>query len=229
MENKKAILYLRFSDTKQIGNTSIESQESICRNYCLTEGFKVVEIVKNEAVSASQTNVKRVAELLEFCSERKGKFDVLVGINLLREGLDIPEIGFIGILDADKEGFLRNARSLIQIIGRAARNMDSHVVLYADRQTDSIQEALAETKRRREMQLAFNKRHGITPKTIIKPIREKEVDIKDTKSIPKAEIPNMIIELEADMREAADALDFELAIALRDKMAKLRERLGKKQ
>ena len=160
---------------------------------------------------------------------RLGKFDVLVGINLLREGLDIPEIGFIGILDADKEGFLRNARSLIQIIGRAARNMDSHVVLYADRQTDSIQEALAETKRRREMQLAFNKRHGITPKTIIKPIREKEVDIKDTKSIPKAEIPNMIIELEADMREAADALDFELAIALRDKMAKLRERLGKKQ
>ena len=84
MENKKAILYLRFSDTKQIGNTSIESQESICRNYCLTEGFKVVEIVKNEAVSASQTNVKRVAELLEFCSERKGKFDVLVVFKLDR-------------------------------------------------------------------------------------------------------------------------------------------------
>ena len=156
---------------------------------------------------------------------RLGKFDVLVGINLLREGLDIPEVAFIGILDADKEGFLRDARSLIQTIGRAARNTESRVVLYADRLTDSIKNALAETKRRRELQIEYNKKHGIVPRTIIKPIREKEVDLKDTKHIPKVEIPNLIIEMEADMKEAADRLDFERAIALREQIKKFRDRL----
>src|SRR3989338_5269889 len=144
---------------------------------------------------------------------RLGKFDVLVGINLLREGLDIPEVGFIGILDADKEGFLRDAKSLIQIIGRAARNSESKVILYADKRTDSIIRALAETKRRRLLQLAFNKKHSITPLTIIKPIKEKEVDIKDTKHIPKKEIPNLMIQVESGMRAAADRLDFEEAIS----------------
>ena len=156
---------------------------------------------------------------------RLGRFDVLVGINLLREGLDIPEVGFIGILDADKEGFLRDARSLIQIIGRAARNVDSKVVLYADNITKSIRNALDETKRRREMQLEYNKMHDITPQTIVKPIKEKEVDIKDTKSIPKKQIPNVVIELEAEMKEAAERLEFERAIALRDRIRKLKERL----
>ncbi len=158
---------------------------------------------------------------------RLGKFDVLVGINLLREGIDIPEVGFIGILDADKEGFLRDARSLIQIIGRAARNVDSKVVLYADKLTDSIKQALLETKRRREMQLAYNKKKNITPKTIVKPIKEKEVDLKDVKHIPKTDIPNILIGLEAEMREAADELDFETAIRLRDRIKNLRERIGK--
>ncbi len=153
---------------------------------------------------------------------RLGMFDVLVGINLLREGLDIPEIGFIGILDADKEGFLRDARSLIQIIGRAARNADSHVVLYADKMTDSMREALAETARRREMQIAFNEKHGIIPVTIKKPVREKEVDIKDIRHLPKSEIPNLIIELEVEMNAAAAALDFERAIELRDRVKELR-------
>ncbi len=153
---------------------------------------------------------------------RLGVFDVLVGINLLREGLDIPEVGFIGILDADKEGFLRDARSLIQIIGRAARNSDSHVVLYADKMTDSMREALAETARRREMQIAFNEEHGITPVTIKKPVREKEVDIKDIRHLPKSEIPNLIIELEAEMNAAAAALDFERAIELRDRVKELK-------
>lgn len=153
---------------------------------------------------------------------RLGVFDVLVGINLLREGLDIPEVGFIGILDADKEGFLRDARSLIQIIGRAARNSDSHVVLYADKMTDSMREALAETARRREMQIAFNEEHGITPVTIKKPVREKEVDIKDIRHLPKSEIPNLIIELEAEMNAAAAALDFERAIQLRDRVKELK-------
>jgi len=158
---------------------------------------------------------------------RLGKYDVLVGINLLREGLDIPEVGFVGILDADKEGFLRDARSLVQTIGRAARNVNAKVVLYADTMTDSIKKAMAETGRRRAMQLDYNARHGITPQTIIKPIREKEVDITDIKHVPKSEIPNLIIELEADMREAAERLEFERAIALRDTIKRLQEGKGR--
>lgn len=157
---------------------------------------------------------------------RLGKFDVLVGINLLREGLDIPEVGFIGILDADKESFLRDARSLIQIIGRAARNIDSKVVLYADRMTGSIKTAVDETKRRREMQIEYNKKHGIKPRTIIKPVKAQEVDIKDVKHVPKKEIPNLLIELESEMREAAERLDFENAIKLRERMKKLKERIN---
>jgi len=154
---------------------------------------------------------------------RLGKFNVLVGINLLREGIDIPEVGFIGILDADKEGFLRDERSLIQIIGRAARNVNSKVVLYADVLTDSIQRALAETNRRRTVQLKYNEEHGITPTTIIKPIKEKIVEITDTKHIPRKEIPVILINLELEMRKAADDLDFEKAIALRDRIKKLRQ------
>ncbi|HIG99398.1 MAG TPA: excinuclease ABC subunit UvrB [Thermoplasmata archaeon] len=154
---------------------------------------------------------------------RLRKFDVLVGINLLREGIDIPEVGFIGILDADKEGFLRDERSLIQIIGRAARNVNSKVVLYADVLTDSIQRALAETNRRRDVQLQYNKDHGITPTTIIKPIKEKIVEITDTKHIPRKEIPVILVNLELEMKKAADDLDFEKAIALRDRIKKLRQ------
>jgi len=160
---------------------------------------------------------------------RLGKFDVLVGINLLREGLDIPEVGFIGILDADKEGFLRDTKSLIQIIGRAARNVNSKVILYADNMTDSIKNAVRETKRRRDRQIAYNREHGIVPETIIKPIREKEVDITDTKHIPKNEIPNMIIELEAEMQDAAESLNFERAIALRDQVNKFRAEISKEE
>jgi excinuclease ABC subunit B len=156
---------------------------------------------------------------------RLGKFDVLVGINLLREGLDIPEVGFIGILDADKEGFLRDARSLIQIIGRAARNINAKVVLYADVMTDSMNRAIAETKRRRDLQVAYNTEHNIIPMTIRKPVKEKEVEIRDTRHVPRTEIPNVVIELEKQMRDAADSLDFERAIALREQVKKLNERL----
>lgn len=156
---------------------------------------------------------------------RLGEFDCLVGINLLREGLDIPEVGFVGILDADKEGFLRNDKSLIQTIGRAARNKDARVILYADVITQSIKRAVSETARRRRKQIAFNKKNNITPKTIQKPIKEKEVELKDTKSIPKKEIPNMIIEIQKEMEEAAESLDFEKAIMLREKIKKLQERI----
>lgn len=156
---------------------------------------------------------------------RLGEFDCLVGINLLREGLDIPEVGFVGILDADKEGFLRDERSLIQTIGRAARNVNAKVVLYADNMTESIGRAVAETKRRRKIQMAFNKAHGIVPKTIVKPIREKQVELTDTKHIPKAQLPNLIIELETQMKEAAERLEFEDAIRCKKQIEKLRERL----
>jgi len=156
---------------------------------------------------------------------RLGTFDVLVGINLLREGIDIPEIGFIGILDADKEGFLRDQRSLVQIIGRAARNVNSRVVLYADKLTDSIQKAIEETERRRTIQITFNKKHNITPTTIIKPVKEKVVEVKDTKHIPKSEIPTIIIDLEIQMKQAAEDLDFETAIQIRDRIIQLKKRI----
>lgn len=156
---------------------------------------------------------------------RLGKFDVLVGINLLREGLDIPEVGFIGILDADKEGFLRDTRSLIQTIGRAARNVNSKVVLYADNETNSIKQAVKETDRRRRLQIAYNKKHGIVPETIKKAIKAKEVEVKDTKHVPKSEIPHLVIELEAEMREAADTLEFERAIMLREMVKELKKRI----
>ncbi|MDH7491635.1 MAG: excinuclease ABC subunit UvrB [Methanolinea sp.] len=157
---------------------------------------------------------------------RLGTFDVLVGINLLREGLDIPEVGFIGILDADKEGFLRDARSLIQIIGRAARNVNSRVVLYADTITGSIQAAVAETERRRTLQKEYNALHGIVPQTIRKPVPKKEVDIRDTRYVPKAEIPNLLVELEARMFQAAERLEFEEAIRIRDTIRELKEKVG---
>ncbi len=156
---------------------------------------------------------------------RLGKFDVLVGINLLREGLDIPEVGFIGILDADKEGFLRDEKSLIQTIGRASRNANSRVVLYADRMTGSIKKALETTERRRALQMAYNQKHGIIPQTIKKPIREKVVEITDTRHIPKSDIPNAIIELEAEMMAAAERLEFERAIQLRDTVRRLEREL----
>lgn len=158
---------------------------------------------------------------------RLGKFDVLVGINLLREGIDIPEVGFIGILDADKEGFLRDGSSLIQIIGRAARNVHAHVVLYADAVTESMRRALDETERRRSLQLEYNRVHGITPTTIIKPIKEKAVEVKDVKHIPKREIPAVLVDLELEMRKAADGLDFEKAIQLRDRINRLKQVLGR--
>jgi excinuclease ABC subunit B len=160
---------------------------------------------------------------------RLGTFDVLVGINLLREGIDIPELGLIGILDADKEGFLRDERSLIQIIGRASRNENSRVILYADTMTVSMKNALTETKRRRDLQFAYNKRHNITPKTIVKPVKEKIVEVKDIKHIPKRDIPNMIIELEIEMKQEANNLNFEQAISLRDKIKKLQKKLEMKE
>ena len=169
---------------------------------------------------------------------RLGKFDVLVGINLLREGLDIPEVSLVAILDADKEGFLRNERSLIQTIGRAARNANGQVIMYADTITASMQAAIDETKRRREIQEAYNQAHHIVPKTIIKPIQEAitavkpaedageiehdtEFTVKDFKALAKDEQQNLLAELTEQMRSAAKRLDFEQAATLRDTIMEL--------
>lgn len=160
---------------------------------------------------------------------RVGKFDVLVGINLLREGIDIPELGLVAIFDADKEGFLRDQKSLIQIIGRAARNSTSKVILYADKNTDSMKKAIAETNRRREIQLAYNKKNHIIPITISKPIEEQSIIIKDTKHIPNKEKERLIKQMEIEMRAAAEKLDFELAIALRDQIAGMQKELQSKK
>jgi excinuclease ABC subunit B len=157
---------------------------------------------------------------------RAKKFDVLVGINLIREGIDIPEIGFIAIMDADKEGFLRNDKSLIQIIGRAARNSESYVHLYADKITDSIKRAVGETMRRRKLQIKFNLDNNIIPKTIIKPVKKKEIEVKDVKHIPKSDIPFIIENLELEMNVYVESLNFEKAIVLRDKIEELKKRLN---
>ena len=181
-------------------------------------GYKVAYL-HNETKTLERTQI--IYEL------RKGKYDVLVGINLLREGLDIPEVSKILILDADKEGFLRSSRSLIQIIGRAARNKDGEVILYADTMTKSMETAINETNRRREIQDKFNKDHGITPTTIIKDIKEPlrlEEKIDNTKSnkMTKKKKEQLIKDLEREMKEAARMFDFERAASLRDALFELK-------
>ena len=161
---------------------------------------------------------------------RKGEFDVLVGINLLREGLDIPEVSLVTILDADKEGFLRSETSLIQTIGRAARNAQGQVIMYADTVTPSMEKALRETQRRREKQMAYNEAHGITPQSIKKEVREileitsrSEIDAnKPTKRLSRVEREQLIKQLTAEMKAAAKILEFEHAAYLRDRINKLR-------
>jgi len=161
---------------------------------------------------------------------RLGKFDVLVGINLLREGLDLPEVSLVAILDADKEGFLRSETSLIQTIGRAARNADGMVILYADTVTPSMARAMEETQRRRDKQDAYNKANGITPKTVKKSVRElmalspEGEGGHDTagKQLTKQQRLELIAKLEKEMKEAAKMLEFELAATLRDQIIQLR-------
>ena len=163
-------------------------------------------------------------------------FDVLVGINLLREGLDIPEITLVAILDADKEGFLRSETSLIQTIGRAARNAEGHVIMYADTVTDSMRMAIEETKRRREIQMKYNEEHGITPQTIKKAVRDlisisQKVDSaqmkleKDPESMSRQELEKLIGEVTKKMKKAAADLNFEAAAELRDKLLELKKTL----
>lgn len=159
---------------------------------------------------------------------RLGEFDVLVGVNLLREGLDLPEVALVLIFDADKEGFLRNTRSLIQTIGRAARNVDSQVIMYADKVTDSMRRAIDETNRRRTIQLAYNEKHGITPMSIVKAIAAQEIVIEPGEQGEELRIDTVLLDLEQQMAVAAEELDFEKAIALRDRIALLKKQIQKK-
>ncbi|MBO9129938.1 excinuclease ABC subunit UvrB [Bacillus sp. 165] len=197
----------------------------------LTDYLKDIGIKVNYMHSEIKT-LERIEIIRDL---RLGKYDVLVGINLLREGLDIPEVSLVAILDADKEGFLRSERSLIQTIGRAARNANGQVIMYADKMTNSMELAIQETRRRREIQEAYNEQHGITPQTIKKEIRNvirasvaaeenEKYDVKQPsfKKMSKEERVTMIAKLEAEMKEAAKALDFERAAELRDLVFELK-------
>ena len=203
--------------------------EDLCY-YFLQEGIKV-RYLHSEIKSLERIEILRDLRL--------GEFDVLIGVNLLREGLDIPEVSLVAIMDADKEGFLRSETSLIQTIGRAARNSCGEVIMYADNMTDSMKHAIDETERRRDLQIAYNKKYGIVPQTIKKPIEnnllslvasyrnfedivaEEMVDL----GIEKKDLPKLITKLEKDMHKAAKILDFERAAEIRDQLKRLREML----
>ena len=182
-------------------------------------------------------SIQRIEILQEL---REGNFDVLVGVNLLREGLDLPEVSLVAILDADKEGFLRAERSLIQTIGRAARNVRGQAILYADNLTDSMAKAIAETERRRAIQIEYNEKHGITPQPIVKKSSNAilsflEVSrrlnanslemVTEQVDLPLEHIPDLIAQLETQMKEAAKNLEFEEAAMYRDRIKQLRDKL----
>ena len=189
----------------------------------LTDYLKKIDI----KVAYLHSEIKTLERMRIIRDLRLGKYDVLVGINLLREGLDIPEVSLIAIMDADKQGFLRSERSLIQTIGRAARNENGHVIMYADTISESMEKAIDETKRRRTIQEEYNKVHNIVPKTIKKEIRELISNNEEKEEIPqekmsKKEKMNMIIKIEKEMKEAAKELDFERAMELRDILFELK-------
>jgi excinuclease ABC subunit B len=199
-------------------------------DYLLEMGFKV------RYLHSEIDTLERIQIIREL---RLGEYDVLVGVNLLREGLDLPEVSLVAILDADKEGFLRGETSLIQTIGRAARNVEGRVLMYADKETAAMRAAIDETDRRRAIQVAYNQEHGITPETIVKGIsdiaeflqsdskvpRSRRRRRRDASAMPPAEIEKTIVELEEEMLAAAEDLRFEYAAKLRDEIRDLKREL----
>ena len=187
----------------------------------LTNYLKKLDI----KVAYLHSEVKTLERMQIIRDLRLGKYDVLVGINLLREGIDIPEVELVAIMDADKQGFLRSDRSLIQTVGRAARNQDGRVIMYADEISESMKKAISETERRRTIQEKYNEEHHIVPKTIIKEIRETIANNKESKKetpkMSKKEKNDLAIRIEAEMKEAAKNLDFERAMELRDALFEL--------
>jgi len=218
-------------DNRVIATTLTKKMAEDLAEYLKEQG------VKSEYLHSEIKTLDRIRILTEF---RKGNFDCLVGVNLLREGLDLPEVSFIGILDADKEGFLRSETSLIQTIGRAARNIAGRVVLYADTMTNSLERAISETNRRRAIQLAYNTEHGITPKTIRKNIKditeglqmERSEAIREVMAIEEqafgGDLKKLLKEKERQMNDAVKELDFETAAIIRDEIRELATMMGEK-
>ncbi len=202
VENKERVLVTTL--TKRMAEDLTE--------YLSKAGIKV-RYLHSEIDTVQRTEIIRQLRL--------GKFDVLVGINLLREGLDIPEVSLVAVLDADKEGFLRDERSLIQTMGRAARNVNGRVILYADKLTRSIEAAVTITRNRRVMQEEYNTKHGITPTTVYKTIPEPQTAVVTLKHVAKSQIPTMLKQIEDEMKQAADEMDFEKAMLLRDQLKEL--------
>jgi excinuclease ABC subunit B len=218
-------------DERVLVTTLTKKMSEDLTDYLLEMGFKV------RYLHSEIDTLERIQIIREL---RLGEYDVLVGVNLLREGLDLPEVSLVAILDADKEGFLRGATSLIQTIGRAARNVDGTVLMYADKQTDAMRKAIDETDRRRVIQLAYNEEHGITPETIVKGISDIGEFLMGESKVPKkrgrrrerkldmtpAELETTIVEIEEEMLAAAEELRFEYAAKLRDELRELRRELN---
>jgi len=213
-------------DERVLVTTLTKKMAEDLTDYLLENGIKV------RYLHSEVETLERIAILRDL---RKGEFDVLVGINLLREGLDLPEVSLVGILDADKEGYLRSGTSLIQTIGRAARNVEGKVIMYADVVTESMARALGETKRRRETQVAYNLEHGIEPKSVRKEVRDilalvgapgTDAEALRAEKIPRDVAMAMAAEIEKKMREFAGNLEFEKAAALRDELLELRKQIG---
>jgi excinuclease ABC subunit B len=214
------------ADERVLVTTLTKKMAEDLTDYLLENGIKV------RYLHSEVETLERIAILRDL---RKGEFDVLVGINLLREGLDLPEVSLVGILDADKEGYLRSGTSLIQTIGRAARNVEGRVIMYADVVTESMARALGETRRRRERQVAYNLEHGIEPRSVRKEVRDilalVGAPADGAAAIRAEKMPRDIAlamagEIERKMRDAAANLEFEKAAALRDELVELRKQIG---
>ncbi len=215
---------------EQINNTKAKDERVLITTLTIRMAEELTSYLKNLDIKVAylHSEIKTLERLKIIRDLRLGKYDVLVGINLLREGLDIPEVSLIAIMDADKQGFLRSSRSLIQTIGRAARNSNGKVIMYADSISESMEYAINETKRRREIQEKYNKEHNIVPKTIIKEIRDvisnnNELEETNEQQLTKEERAKMIVDVENEMHKAAKELDFERAMELRDILYELKQ------